>query len=126
MVPQKIQLHQKSKTLELIYPNMSYVLEAEYLRVHSPSAEVQRHGNPETQFGKKHVGIKGLSMVGRYAVKIEFDDGHNTGLFTWTYLQELCEQQEEKWQAYLAELHQKNLSRDPDVQVVQVKHFPAK
>jgi DUF971 family protein len=90
-------------------------LEAEYLRVESPSAEVQGHGPLERQFvpGKRDVKIAGLEPVGHYAVRILFDDGHDTGLFSWSYLRELGRERGRKWPAYLAGLEAKGLRREP-------------
>jgi DUF971 family protein len=90
-----------------------FELPAELLRVYSPSAEVQGH-SPEqrvTVRGKQAVKIARLDPVGNYAVKIVFDDGHDTGLYTWTYLRELGENAAERWQAYLVELKTKGLSQ---------------
>jgi DUF971 family protein len=80
-----------------------FVLPAEYLRVESPSAEVQGHGAAQKQIvtGKEHVHIQALEPVGNYAVRIRFDDGHDTGLFSWDYLHELGREQRTKWAAYL-------------------------
>jgi len=91
----------------------SFMLPAELLRVLSPSAEVQGH-SPEqrvTVGGKKNVGIVRLEPVGNYAVRIVFDDGHDTGLFVWEYLRELGENREARWQDYLADLAAKKLTR---------------
>ena len=90
-----------------------YELSAEMLRVLSPSAEVQGH-SPEQRVtvpGKRNVAIGRIEPVGNYAVRIVFDDRHDTGIFTWTYLRELGEQREERWQSYLDELAEKGLSR---------------
>ena len=91
----------------------SFALPAELLRVMSPSAEVQGHSPEErvTVPGKKAVRILRIEPVGNYAARIVFDDGHDTGLYTWTYLRELGEQREQRWQDYLAELAAKRLSR---------------
>jgi ATP-binding protein involved in chromosome partitioning len=91
-----------------------YELPAELLRVMSPSAEVQGHSAAQrvTVGRKRNVKIKDLRPVGTYAVRIEFDDGHDTGLFTWTYLQQLGREKEKRWREYLAELEAKGLSRD--------------
>ena len=91
----------------------SFSLPAELLRVMSPSAEVQGHSPEErvTVPGKKGVRILRIEPVGNYAGRIVFDDGHDTGLFTWAYLRELGEHKEERWQDYLAELAAKRLSR---------------
>ncbi len=88
-------------------------LSAEMLRVMSPSAEVQGHSEAQrvTVGGKKDVTIKELSGIGNYAVRITFSDGHNTGLYTWSYLNELAEEKDERWAAYLAELKEKGLTR---------------
>jgi DUF971 family protein len=90
-----------------------YALPAEFLRVFSPSAEVQGHEPSErvTVAGKKHVKIERLEPVGNYAVRIVFDDRHQTGLYTWTYLRELGLDREVRWQSYLADLAEKGLSR---------------
>ncbi len=90
-----------------------YELPAELLRVMSPSAEVQGHSAEQrvTVGGKRNVKIKDLRPVGNYAVRIAFDDGHDTGLFTWTYLQQLGRNKEARWKAYLAELEKKGLTR---------------
>ena len=91
----------------------SFALPAELLRVMSPSAEVQGHSPEErvTVPGKKAVRILRIEPVGNYAARIVFDDGHDTGLYTWTYLRELGENKEERFQDYLAELAAKRLSR---------------
>ncbi|WP_271271899.1 DUF971 domain-containing protein [Aliamphritea hakodatensis] len=104
--PQDIKLHQKSRTLELIYPGETYELTAEYLRVHSPSAEVRGHGKGQEvlQTGKQFVGIKGIEPSGNYALKIIYDDGHDSGLYTWDYLYELCTNQQAYWDKYLQDL----------------------
>ena len=90
--PTAIQLHQHSRNLELSYADgSSYSLSCELLRVCSPSAEVRGHGEGQEvlQVGKKNVGISAIEPVGNYAVRLIFDDGHNTGLYTWSYLYEL-------------------------------------
>ncbi|WP_290697746.1 DUF971 domain-containing protein [Amphritea sp.] len=106
-LPQDIKLHTKSRTLELIYSDQeSFELSAEYLRVHSPSAEVRGHGIGQgvLQTGKQLVGIKGLEPAGNYALKIIFDDGHDSGLYTWDYLYDLCHKQATYWNKYLEAL----------------------
>ena len=97
------------------------VLSAELLRVYSPSAEVRGHSDGERvlQTGKKHVGIDRLEPVGNYALRIAFDDGHDTGIYSWTFLRELHDRREERWQAYLAELKAANGSRLPTIPVGQ-------
>ncbi len=120
--PVALQLHQRSRELELEYPGGEcYRLPCEYLRVYSPSAEVRGHGSGQEtlQTGKLKVGISAIKPVGRYAVQLVFDDGHDTGLYSWDYLYELCTTQPQRWQDYLDRLAQAGASRDPDVQVVQ-------
>ncbi|MCY1180465.1 hypothetical protein D9M73_209100 [compost metagenome] len=120
-LPTAIKLHKASKTLELEYgPGERYSLSAEFLRVHSPSAEVQGHGNPILQYGKLNVGLKGLEPAGQYALKLTFDDGHDSGLFTWDYLYQLCIRQEQLWADYLEELKTAGRSRDPAVSIVKL------
>ncbi|BBB28301.1 gamma-butyrobetaine hydroxylase-like domain-containing protein [Neptunomonas japonica] len=113
-IPSNIKLHKKSKTLELIYEQDSYELSAEFLRVHSPSAEVRGHGigNGTLQTGKKFVAIKGVEATGNYALKIIFDDGHDSGLFTWEYLHDLAVQHDKYWDKYLQSLAEAGESRD--------------
>lgn len=112
--PSAIKLHKKSKSLELHFDNIEFELRAEYLRVHSPSAEVRGHGvGQETlQVKKKFVGIDHIEAVGNYALKISFDDGHDSGLFTWDYLYELCEKHDQYWDTYLKKLEEAGESRD--------------
>ena len=107
--PVIINLHQKSRILELEYDDgAKYKLPCEYLRVYSPSADVQGHGPGQEvlQVGKENVNIKEIEPVGNYAIKLIFDDGHNTGLYTWAYLYELGQDQENNWNDYLAALKQ--------------------
>ena len=88
---------------------------AEYLRVESPSAEVQGHGPGQKQVvaGRRHVGIMEIEPVGNYAIKIKFDDLHDTGIYSWSYLYKLGEHQEDIWASYLDALEERGLSRDP-------------
>ena len=116
MTPTAVKLHQVSGILELTYEDgLRFDLSAEYLRVYSPSAEVQGHSASQAvlQEGKKHVKIADLEPQGHYAIKIIFSDGHNTGIFTWTYLHELGTQQPQKWAAYLEKLTTAGKSREP-------------
>lgn len=120
-IPTDIKLHKASKTLTLKYASgEEYTLPAEFLRVHSPSAEVQGHGKPILQFGKLNVGLSGLEPAGQYALKLTFDDGHDSGLFTWEYLEQLCLRQEQLWAEYLDELHKAGKARDPAESVVKL------
>ena len=120
-IPSAINLHKTSKTLSLTYgPDEVFNLPAEFLRVHSPSAEVQGHGQPILQFGKLGVGLSKVEAAGQYALKLTFDDGHDSGLFTWDYLYQLAIRQESLWNDYLAELHSAGKSRDPAQAVVRL------
>ena len=114
--PTELRLSKDRRTLRVAFEDgAAYDLPAEYLRVTSPSAEVQGHSPSErkTVPGKRNVEIIGIEPVGNYAVKLVFDDMHSTGLYGWDYLYELGAQQAEKWQNYLAELDEKALSREP-------------
>jgi len=120
-LPTAINLHKASKTLTLQYgPAESYTLPAEFLRVHSPSAEVQGHGKPILQFGKLGVGLTKIEPAGQYALKLTFDDGHDSGLFTWEYLYQLAVRQENLWNDYLDELRAAGKTRDPAQSVVKL------
>lgn len=114
--PQEIKLHTKSNNLELCYESGErFELSVEFLRVHSPSAEVMGHTPEEAvlQTGKRNVRIKSIEPVGNYALKIDFDDGHDTGLYSWRYLYDLGSNQADYWEKYLAKLKAANASRDP-------------
>lgn len=113
--PTEIKLHQQSRMLEIVFDDgAGYKLPYEFLRVHSPSAEVVGHGRGQEvlQVGKKNVGVREVSPVGSYALKITFDDGHDSGLYTWEYLHNLGEHQAELWQAYLERLTAAGGSRE--------------
>ncbi|WQG59189.1 DUF971 domain-containing protein [Pseudomonas sp. RTB3] len=119
--PTAVNLHKTSNTLGLTYgPDETYQLPAELLRVHSPSAEVQGHGKPILQFGKLGVGLSKIEPAGQYALKLTFDDGHDSGLFTWDYLYQLAQRQEQLWTDYLAELKTAGKSRDPSEQIIKL------
>jgi DUF971 family protein len=112
--PTGITLHQKSRVLEIAFSDgRSFRLPYEYLRVYSPSAEVRGHGPGQEvlQTGKREVEIQALEPVGSYAVQPLFSDGHGTGIFSWEYLYELGERQEELWSEYLQKLAQAKASR---------------
>ena len=114
--PLEIRLGKAEKVLEVQFDNgVTFRFPAEFLRVESPSAEVQGHGPSQktTVAGRRHVGIMGLEPVGNYAIRIKFDDLHDTGIFSWRYLYELGENQDALWQAYLQALAAKGLSREP-------------
>lgn len=114
-IPQSLTLHEASRTLELEYADGTvWQLPLEYLRVYSPSADVQGHSPDERvlQTGKRHVQITALDPVGNYAIQPTFSDGHNSGIYSWQYLYTLGEQQQSLWQRYLDELQAAGLDRD--------------
>ena len=115
-MPTDIRLHRKSGILELVYRNGETVeLSAEYLRVFSPSAEVRGHGKGQEvlQTGKKHVKITAIEATGNYAVRLTFDDRHDSGIYSWDYLKELADNQQRYWAGYLAKLKAAGASREP-------------
>ena len=115
MLPIDIKLHQKSKRLELSFADSRiYSFSYEFLRVHSPSAEVRGHSPSQAvlQLDKVSVGVKEVELVGAYALKITFDDGHNTGLYTWDYFRELHDNKEQYWNNYLQKLIEMGHDRD--------------
>jgi DUF971 family protein len=114
--PSELRLHKDRKTLTVTFEGAgSFDLAAEYLRVKSPSAEVQGHSAEErkTVPGKRNVAIMEVLPVGNYAVRLVFDDMHSTGIFGWDYLLDLGRNHAEYWQDYIDELAAKNLSREP-------------
>ncbi len=107
MTPTTIEAHTKSKCLDISFDDgQSFSLSFEYLRVYSPSAEVKGHGPGQEvlQTGKREVGLLGIEPVGHYAIRILFDDGHQTGIYTWDYLYQLGQLAESNWQNYLQRL----------------------
>ncbi len=116
MRPTEIRLKRAEKILEIEFDDgKTFRLPAELLRVESPSAEVQGHSPDQRQLvpGAAEVGILRLEPVGNYAVRIVFDDGHDTGLFTWSYLHELGLEQPVRWKRYLEAMKNAGLSREP-------------
>ena len=114
--PTEIRAFRDERRLEVDFDDgRSFSLPAELLRVESPSAEVQGHSPRQKTIvaGKRHVGIAAVEPVGNYAVRITFDDGHATGLYSWRYLRELGERQDALWTAYEEALAERGLSRDP-------------
>lgn len=114
--PSEIRLKREEKILEVDFEDgKTLAIPAELLRVESPSAEVQGHGpeQKKTIPGRKHVGIMDIEAVGNYAIRLKFDDMHDTGIFSWDYLYDLGENQETIWADYLAALEAQGLSRDP-------------
>jgi DUF971 family protein len=113
--PTEIKLHQKSRVMEIAFSDgRSFHLPYEYLRVHSPSAEVRGHGPGQEvlQVGKRNIEIRTLDPVGSYAVQPAFSDGHATGIYSWDYLYELGQNQDTLWSKYLEKLKQAGASRD--------------
>ena len=116
MTAVEIRLRRELKRLDVTFDDGSAVeLPAEYLRVESPSAEVQGHapGQRRTIAGRRHVGIMSVEPVGHYAVRLVFDDLHDTGIYSWDLLHQLGREQAVRWQTYLTALADKGLSRDP-------------
>jgi DUF971 family protein len=114
--PTELRLAKDKKTLSITFDDGThYALRAEYLRVASPSAEVQGHSPAErkTVAGKRNVAILEVSPIGNYAVRLTFDDLHSTGIYSWAYLRELGQEEASRWQGYLDELAAKGMSRDP-------------
>jgi len=114
-VATEIRLNKAEGVLHVAFDDGArFALPAEYLRVESPSAEVQGHGPHQKQTvpGKRHVAITGIEPVGNYAVRLLFDDRHDTGIYSWEYLHELGREQARRWAAYLAALGERGLSRE--------------
>ena len=114
--PIEIRVKTEEKRLEIDFDNGEGIsIPAELLRVESPSAEVQGHGPNQktTVAGRRHVNIIGVEPVGNYAVRIRFDDLHDTGLFSWRYLYQLGSGQDQLWEDYLTRLEEQGLSREP-------------
>ncbi len=114
--PKEVRLHKDRRALTVAFEDGSaFTLPAEYLRVESPSAEVQGHNPDERKIvgGKRDVGIMEIHPVGNYAVRLVFDDLHSTGIFSWDYLHQLGREHDKRFARYLEELAAKGLSRDP-------------
>ncbi len=114
--PKEVRYISQDKRLEVDFDDGTrFSYPAELLRVESPSAEVQGHSPSQKQTiaGRRHVGIMGIEPVGNYAIRIKFDDLHDTGIFSWTYLYNLGRDQDQVWRDYLAALDAKGLSREP-------------
>jgi DUF971 family protein len=113
--PTEITLHQKSQVLEIAFADgKRFELPSEFLRVHSPSAEVRGHGPGQEvlQAGKKDVKITAVEPVGQYAIQLRFSDGHDTGIYSWDLLYDFGERQATMWQQYLNRLKEAGVSRD--------------
>ena len=121
LAPDKIKLRQQKRLLELHFGDTQRVIDAELLRVYSPSAEVRGHGPGQEvlQPGKRHVTITSLEPSGNYGLRIRFDDGHDSGIYSWDYLTHLANDEQQLRRQYIADLEQAGLSRDPDEQAVK-------
>nr|WP_105188547.1 gamma-butyrobetaine hydroxylase-like domain-containing protein [Pseudoalteromonas sp. T1lg48] len=120
MLVKTLHYHRRTKLLDIHFDNGEQVsLSAEFLRVHSPSAEVQGHhqGPPKLVANKKAVAISDIEPVGHYAVRLHFDDGHQSGLYSFGYLAELCNHHEQLWQTYLERLKMANAQRDASIAI---------
>jgi DUF971 family protein len=114
----KLHYHRKQKLLDVLFADTVLAqFSAEFLRVLSPSAEVRGHGTPVLVANKRDVAISQILPVGQYAVKLVFDDGHNTGLYSWSYLRQLHEQKDTLWQDYLQRLKAANAVRDAKLDI---------
>jgi DUF971 family protein len=125
--PTGLKLRKQSRLLELRYADGTlHELPFEYLRVFSPSAEVRGHGQDEPTLvgGKREVGVRGIDPVGQYAVRLRFDDGHDTGLYSWDVLHDLALNRERYWTRYLERLQALGMSRDSDI--VKLAALPKK
>jgi len=114
--PTEVKLHQKSQVLEISFDDgQTFRLPSEFLRVHSPSAEVRGHGPGQEvlQVGKKDVQILAVEPVGSYALQFRFSDGHDTGIYSWDLLYDYGTRHDAMWQQYLARLKQAGASREP-------------
>jgi len=116
-VPSSIKLHRKSGILELAFGAEVFSLRAEYLRVFSPSAEVTGHrpGEEVLQLNKQHVAITKVEPQGNYALRLFFDDGHDSGIYSWDYLYELGAHENEKWQDYCQRVERHRTQADTSV-----------
>lgn len=121
VAPTRIQLHKQSGLLELQFGEKISQLTAEFLRVHSPSAEVKGHGKGQEvlQYGKKNVRITGIQASGNYAILLIFDDGHDSGIYTWDYLAALCTNQQTLWDEYVLKLDNAGLSREAHTSAIR-------
>ena len=123
MLPSKVKISQENGSLTLEYADgKRFTLSGEYLRVHSPSAEVRGHGPGQSvlQDGKQGVRVTGATASGNYALTLTFSDGHNSGIFSWDYLRDLSENHDQYWKNYLNELTQAGKFRDANTQPVKL------
>lgn len=123
MTPSKIKLHREDGSLTLEYANGEcFTYSGEYLRVHSPSAEVRGHGKGQEvlQFGKKDVTVTAVKSAGNYALQITFSDGHDSGIYSWDYLRELADNHQQYWQRYLDALSAAGKFREAEIRAVKL------
>lgn len=120
--PTKLHLHTDTQVLKVHFGAKVFEFPAEFLRVHSTSAEVKGHGAGQETLvtGKQAVMIKNILPVGQYGVSIHFDDGHDSGIYTWDYLKELGQKKSQFWQTYLDKLEQSGKARDPHTTAVKM------
>lgn len=121
--PTNLQLRERSRCLTVTYPDGdSYELTWEFLRVFSPAAGSGKHGQQSSVLtaGKKQVRLLEIKPAGHYAMQLIFDDGHDSGLYTWGYLHDLCLNSTARWSRYLDEIHRAGLSRDPSTQILKL------
>jgi len=122
-IPTRVVVREAKDSLLITFSDVQeYSLPAEFLRVHSPSAEVRGHGegNETLQYDKRNITIASLEQAGNYALQIIFSDGHDSGIYSWEYLRKLAENQEAMWSVYLEKLHNAGLSRDSESQVIKL------
>jgi DUF971 family protein len=123
--PTEIKLHQKSRILDISFSDgKTFQFSCEFLRVHSPSAEVSGHspGQEVLQTGKKMVNIRKIEPVGNYAIQLNFTDGHNTGLYSWDLLYNYGLNQDKIWQRYLQRMEEAGANREPDTRTQTTNH----
>lgn len=121
-IPSHIKLRKRTQILELQFADKTFDLPAEFLRVHSPSAEVRGHGEEQAvlQYGKRNVSIIDIDQQGHYAIRLVFDDGHDSGIYTWDYLYELGTHQEALWHTYLKKLASESKAREAGVSGIKI------
>lgn len=122
-IPTRVVVREAKDSLLITFSDsQEYSLPAEFLRVHSPSAEVRGHGegNETLQYGKRNITIASLEQAGNYALQIIFSDGHDSGIYSWEYLRKLAENQDAMWSVYLEKLHNAGLSRDSESQFIKL------
>lgn len=123
--PTEIKLHQKSRILDITFSDgKTFQFSCEFLRVHSPSAEVSGHGPGQEvlQTGKKMINIRKIEPIGNYAIQLHFTDGHNTGLYSWDLLYNYGLNQDKIWLRYLQHMEEAGASREPDIRVQTPNH----